>query len=112
MVNKLSFEILTDAPYTDEEMESLKESFVDFILNIVEDQDADGDSAKVSISNADDMDDEISDEMKAKVIADFVANSTLEYNVQARFRDEDDKVVGKPFVISGTLDNGVYEQGE
>jgi superfamily II DNA or RNA helicase len=55
-MNKLSFEIETDAPYSDEEIADLRESFIQFMEDI--DQDVDSRTAKVVIADAEDIETE------------------------------------------------------
>lgn len=75
-MNKLSFSIETDAPYSDEEMEQLKIDFIDFMSV---DDDADKSTAQVSISDADDAAPvaKVTDEQKQEIIEEFLKNATF-----------------------------------
>lgn len=88
MTNKLVFEIETEAPYSAEEIESLKDAFADFILNDVEDQDADGSSAEVRfIPDFDDEDEKSEDDKIRDKAIELLKNGGIIANLV--FVDED-----------------------
>lgn len=82
-MNKLSFSIETDAPYSQAEIEQLKEDFISFVLE--GDGDADPDTAEVSISDTDESssdessdDVEISDRVKLEIVREFLAKAKFQ----------------------------------
>lgn len=74
-MNKLSFSIETDAPYSAEEIEDLREGFILFMEGA--DQDVDSKTAKVSISDANADEDAISQEQKEAIFVEMLDKSNI-----------------------------------
>jgi hypothetical protein len=87
MTNKLKFEIETEAPYTEEEMDALTNSFLDFISDV--DLDADVNSVNVSIADVDEIQSnsestEPTEEQVREAAVGLISNGTLEVSVRIR----------------------------
>jgi predicted house-cleaning noncanonical NTP pyrophosphatase (MazG superfamily) len=105
MANEIVFKIGTEAFYSAEEKNALLEAFIEFMVDYDEDSDADTAEVVISDSSAEPSSNgEISDEKKREIISEFLNNAQIEYQVHARFRDEDGKPVGQPLDATGYLD--------
>lgn len=102
MGNVIKLEIDTDDSYTTEEKEDLLESFLEFIQDkdpsVVEGTESIRIVSSDEVSNGD-----VSDEKKREIISEFLEGAQVEFQVQARFRDEDGKTVGNSVSSTGFL---------
>jgi hypothetical protein len=100
-MSKIRFEFETDDYYSSEDLENLKAALGEVLTKEFDESAETIDAATCAIVTPEG---ELSDDEKQKVIADFVANAQVEFQVQARFRNEDGKTVGNSVSATGMLD--------
>lgn len=86
MANRISFSILTDAPYTKAEENDLIDAFITFILE--EDPDVDTDSVEFSITEADSQDGEAEKIRQAAI--EMIQNGILTVKVSAADAEDEE----------------------
>lgn len=88
-MNRLAFVIETDAPYSEEELEDLKEAFIQFMEE--NDQDVDSRTAEIAIADVDEKPSLVTDAQKQEIIEEFLKGSVITARISIA-NDEGDEI--------------------